>query len=106
MFRRLTSVCLFAAASLLFTQPAQAGSAAEDVVFGDHPEYQNCVKTEDCVAVKTLCEDWRAVNKRHERKLADAVSFLSVAFVCKAYAPHRSQPEVACSLDRQCQLGK
>lgn len=87
-------------------RPALAGSAAEDVIFGDHPEFLICEKNEDCAVVKGLCEEWRPVNKRNQQKLADAVNYLSMAFICKDYAPYQAQPSTSCSYDRKCQLGK
>ncbi len=106
MFCRLPLAAALAAGSIFFAAPAVAGSAAEDVIFGDHPEYSACEKNEDCAVVKGLCEEWRAVNKRNQQKLADAVNYLSVAFVCKDYSPYQDQPSASCSYDRKCQLGK
>ena len=106
MVSRLPLVLPLSAMFLLCAQPLLAASAAEDVIFGDHPEYLICEKNEDCAVVKSLCEEWRAVNKSNQQKLADAVSFLGMAFVCKEYSPYQAQPSASCSYDRKCQLGK
>lgn len=106
MFRHLPPASFCFIALFLLTRPVLGASAAEDVIFGDHPEYLTCEKNEDCAAVKGLCEEWRAVNKRNQQKLADAVNFLGVAFICKEYAPYQTQPSASCSYDRKCQLGK
>lgn len=85
-------------------RPAQA-ETAEDIVSGEHPEYYSCGKDEECVAVKGLCGEWRVVNTRNEKKLTDAINYLSVAVNCKEYAAPRSQPNAGCSPDKICQLG-
>lgn len=98
----LYGILLFAVCAAL---PAQA-ETAEDIVTGEHPEYYHCRKDEECLVVKGLCGEWRVVNVMNEKKLTDAVNYLSVAVNCKEYAPTRSMPNAGCSPDGICQLSK
>lgn len=90
---------------LLMATPTRA-ETADQIVSGEHPEFYNCKKDAECVVVKGLCGEWRVVNIENEKKLTEAVNFLSLATVCKEYAPDRGKPGAGCSPDRLCQLSQ
>jgi hypothetical protein len=100
MFYTLTALAVF------LSLPVLAASSAEEIVQGEHPDYVTCKKSEECLTVKGLCGEWRVVNRGNEKKLTDAISYLSMATNCKEYVPYRSKPSPACSVDGICQLAQ
>lgn len=98
--------CAVVALAGFLSAPVLAASSAEEIVQGDHPDYVICKKSEECVTVKGLCGEWRVVNRSNEKKLTDAISYLSMATNCKEYVPYRSKPLSACSVDGICQLAQ
>lgn len=108
--KRSLSAALLMIAPLLMTalflaKPAIA-ETAEQIVTGDHPDYYHCGKDEECVVVKGLCGEWRVVNIANEKKLTEAINYLSLASVCKEYAPMKAKPGSGCSPDRLCQMSQ
>ncbi len=89
----------------LLAMPA-AAETAEQIVNEEHPEFYSCKKDEECVVVKGLCDEWRVVNIANEKKLTDAINYLTMAVNCKEYATYRPKPGAGCTPDRLCQLSQ
>lgn len=90
----------------LFSAMPAFAETAEQIVSNDHPDFFTCKKDAECVVVKGLCGEWRVVNIENEKKLTDAINYLSLATICKEYAPVRGKPGAGCSPDKLCQLSQ
>lgn len=88
---------------LSFPAFAQSGRA-EDIVLGNNPQLLSCYKNDECVVVRGVCGEWRAVNQTNEHKLVDAINFMRVGVECQSSPDNRNKPNASCSLSGICQL--
>lgn len=97
---RMLVLAVVCALPLFLISAGAMGSNAENVVFGDHPEYTACATSQDCLVVMGLCGEWRPVNREYEKTLADALSYMRMSTICKNTVTQQEKPIATCSTVR------